>query len=351
MRIQVFYSSAGARILQHIAFWGLSYYILVHVFASSSEIQTTDYIYTIIFLITLAIGVYTNLYLLIPLFLNKRKYLIFGLLFVVCVVSSTWLNLITFSKVIDYLLPGYYFISYFSFADVFKIMLAFAGITSLIKLSKGYFLLLETRNQLMQLKQEKSDAELQALRAQVNPHFLFNCLNSIYSLVLKKSDKAPETVLRLSDILRYILYEARKEKVELMTELLYMQDYIRLQKLRCGPNATVEFRVEGEPNSRRITPLLFLPLIENSFKHGIKGETGPSFVQFTWIISADSVHFVAKNNRGPGDSPDEEKQAGIGLENLTKRLGLAYPGKHHFQITETGEFFSVDLTLQIADEP
>ena len=350
MNFSLFYKPILARLIHHLAFWGLSYYILVHVFASSSEIQPTDQIYTAVFLLIIAIGVYINLYLLIPIFLNTGKYFLYGILLVLCVAGSTWLNQLTFEHIIDLFLPGYYFISYFDFIDLLKFFTAFIGITSLIKLSKGYFLLLETRNQLMKMQKEKSEAELNALRVQVNPHFLFNGLNSIYSLALKHCDKAPETILKLSEILRYIIYETRNDQVDLRKELEYMQHYIDIQRLRSGSNAKIEARISGNPDNRKIAPLLFLPLIENSFKHGIKGETGPVFVVMEWTIGEDFIMFAAENNKGGADDAGLDHHHGIGLENLKQRLNLIYPGKHLFKITETEDRFKVELKIQTTNE-
>lgn len=346
MKTGLILRSLPSRILQHLAFWGLAYYILVHLFASSGEIQPADHIYTAIFLVTVAAGVYVNLAVLIPHLLNPGRFFLYSLALAACVVAGAGFNQLTFSHLVDYILPGYYFISYYSFADILKFMGAFFALTSLLKLARGYFLLMEARNELMQLQKEKSDAELQALRAQVNPHFLFNSLNSIYALVLKRSDKAPETVLRLSEILRYILYETRKEQVELATEIRYMQDYISLQRLRCGEQATIEVSVAGGADRRKTAPLLFLPLIENCFKHGIKGETGPSFVRIAWEIGDRTLRFTTENNIGETDDPEPEQRHGIGIENLRKRLALAYPGKHHLEISDHNDRFIVTLTLE-----
>jgi len=346
MNIHVLQRSIPARIVQHMAFWGLSYFILVHIFASSGEIQTTDHIYTIVFLFSIAIGVYINLTLLIPYFLNRQKYMLYGILAAVNLIACTFLNQLTFTHIIDYILPGYYFISYFEFADLMEFMVAFVGITSLFKLSKGYFLLLEARGQFMQLQKERSEAELQALRTQINPHFLFNSLNSIYSMVLKHSVNAPETILKLSEILRYILYETKKELVDLATELNYMQDYIDLQKIRTGPRAKIEVFISGDVTNRKIAPLLFLPLIENSFKHGIKGETGPAFVVIEWKVEDGRIRFVAENNKGQSMDIPGDNHGGIGLENLKMRLSKTYPGKHHFEITETDDRFKAEMIIQ-----
>jgi len=345
MTVRSLYDSVPARVIQHLAFWGLSYYIMVHVFASSSEIQATDHIYSAIFLFTIAIGVYINLLLLIPVFLNRGRFISYGILLSLCIIAATGLNHLTFSHLIDYLLPGYYFISYFGFDDILKFVVVFVGITSLIKLSKGYFKLLESRNALMKDQKEKSEAELRALRAQVNPHFLFNSLNSIYAMVLKRSENAADMILRLSDILRYILYETRKDRVDLSTELDHMQNYISLQRIRSGPNATIEVRITGEPGKRIIAPLLFLPLIENSFKHGIKAETGPAFVRMEWTIDDSSIRFAVENNKGEAEKEPGHQDHGIGLENLKKRLDMSYPGKHRFEISETEDRFNAELVI------
>ena len=350
MNMDFLQKSVPGRIIQHVVFWGLSWYILVHVFASSSEIQPTDRIYTLVFLFTIALGVYVNLVILIPCFLNRGKYFFYGVLLGICIFAATLLNQLTFSHLIDFFLPGYYFISYFRFDDILKFMVAFIGITSLFKLSKGYFSLLEAKNQLMLLQKERSDAELQALRAQVNPHFLFNSLNSIYGLVLRRSDKAPETILKLSDLLRYILYETRRDRVPLASELDHMLDYIGLQKIRSGPNATFDVMINGEPGNREIAPLLFLPLIENSFKHGIKGETGPAFVTVVWTIDERSILFVAENNKGQAEEINGDDRQGIGLENLRKRLAMTYPGKHRFEIAETENRFKAELLIFTENE-
>jgi sensor histidine kinase YesM len=350
MHFTILYRSVAGRVIQHLAFWGLSYYVLIHVFASSSEIQPTDHLYTAIFLLTVAIGVYANLYLLIPLFLNRKKYLLYAVLLGLCITSGAYLNQVTFEHIIDLFLPGYYFISYFGYIDLLKFFSAFIGITSLVKLSKGYFILLETRNQLMKMQKEKSEAELNALKVQINPHFLFNGLNGIYSLVLNHSDEAPGTILKLSEILRYIIYETRNEMVDLKKELDYMQDYIFIQKLRSGPLAKIDVRISGDPGNRKIAPLLFLPLIENSFKHGIKGETGSTFVIMEWTIGDGFIRFLSENNKGQQDDHEKDRHGGIGLENLKQRLKLTYPEKHHLKITETEDRFKVELTIHTANE-
>jgi two-component system, LytTR family, sensor kinase len=338
------------RWIQHLLFWGISYYVLLHVFASSSEILKIDLIYTAIFLITIAGGVYLNLLLLIPFFLSRRKYILYAILLLFCLFASAGLNMLTFTYLVDYLLPGYYFISYYQFWDILKFLIVFLGVTTLLKLSKGWFLLMETQNYLTKIQKENAETELKTLKAQINPHFLFNCLNSIYSLVLNHSPVAPEVILKLSAFLRYIIYEAAAEYVELSKELNAMKDYVELQILRAGKQATIKFLTEGETDNLRIAPLLFLPLIENSFKHGIKGETGDSFAHIRFSVHEKTVICRIDNNKGSAEQIESGDHHGIGLENLKRRLEMIYPDHHTITINDQGNEYHVTLTIQLNHE-
>jgi LytS/YehU family sensor histidine kinase len=207
-----------------------------------------------------------------------------------------------------------------------KFFFSFILISTLLKLAKGWFQLTEARGNLERLEKMHARAELESLKGQINPHFLFNSLNTLYAMVMKKSDAAPGYILKLSGLLRYLLYETTSPAVDLDKELACMSDYIDLQKLRAGPLATVSFEVSGSCAGKMIAPQLFLPLIENSFKHGIKGETGASFVHIVINISEDAIEFDIRNNCGYVDEVEKKGSSGIGLENLQKRLDLVYPG-------------------------
>jgi len=224
-------------------------------------------------------------------------------------------------------------------------VVAFISITSLIKLSKGWFKLSEANHQLSQLQKEKIETELKALKGQINPHFLFNSMNSIYSLALNRSEKTPEIILKLSDIMRYIIYEANTDFVDLSKEINYLKDYIDLQKLRTDNRASIQFEINGALDNIRVAPLLFFPLVENSFKHGIKGATGKSFVTINLQISDNLVKFIIENNKGITDNVEKKEYKGIGLDNVKKRLEMTYPDKHELSITNTDDIFKVELTI------
>jgi sensor histidine kinase YesM len=333
------------RVLHHTLFWGISYFVLLQLFSSSSQIVKIDYIYTAIFLVAIVVCVYINLLILIPKFLSKKRYILYGVgvLFVIAVCSE--LNIFIFDKLINYVLPDYYFISYYEFVDISKFTVTYVFVTSLLKLSKGWFQLSEANRQLSELQKEKIESELKILKGQINPHFLFNSMNSIYSLALNHSEKTPDIVLKLSDIMRYIIYEASRDFVDLTKEIKYLEDYIVLQKLRADSRATIKFEITGELKNIQIAPLLFFPLVENSFKHGIKGSTGKSFVLIHLEASEKKITFVIENNKGCVDNVEKKEYKGIGLENIKKRLAMIYPNDHDLKITDLNETFKVELVI------
>ena len=338
------------RWLQHILFWGIAFYLLLHLFSGPSETHSIDWLYTGVFLFTVAVGVYINLLVLIPVFLSHRKYFLYLLLLCITITASAELNILAFSRYHDFLFPGYYFISDYGFTDVIKIVIAFTLLTSLLKFSKGWFLLAEAKTRMEKLQKEQLETELKVLKSQINPHFLFNSLNNIYALVIKKSDQAPGAILKLSGFMRYILYETSGEYVALDTELTYLQDYTDLQKLRAGKDANIRFSVEGNPARKKIAPLLLLPLVENSFKHGIKGETGPSFVNAELHIGDRTMEFSIENNIGETDPVEKKDSGGIGLDNLKQRLDRLYPDNHSISINDSGGIFSVKLIVPLLNE-
>jgi len=336
-----------SRLLQHLGFWVLAFYVLLRIFSPQTGISKIDLVYTLIFTATMLPGIYLNLFLFIPRFLSLKRYGAYALLLLLTIFATAGLNILTFSKLTDIFLPGYYFISYYELSDLVKFSLVFTGITTLLKLSKGWFMLMEARNQLARLEKQNAETRLEALKNQVNPHFLFNSLAGIYSLVLQNSSKAPEAVLRLSDFLRYVLYETSPPLVDLSKELSAMTDYVELQKLRAGRDAEISFDIPGESGKWQVAPLIFLPLIENCFKHGIKGSAGPVFARMAFSISADSLEACFENNKGITADEGARTSPGIGLVNLRDRLDLLYPGRYELKINTDNERFTVKLTIPL----
>jgi sensor histidine kinase YesM len=318
-------------------FWVISYFVLLNMFAGSSHWQKIDYIYTSIFIATIIISVTINAWLLMPEFLKKKKYVAYCVLTVFNISGVAFFNHLLFDKLIDHILPDYYFISYYSYVDLLKFFVTFVGLTTLIHLSWEWFQLQETKHRYARLEREKIEAEYRALSNQVNPHFLFNSLTVLYSLSLRNSTETSGAVLKLSDILRYVIYESATGKVSIRSEAELIQNYIDLQRHRIHPLTEVKFIIDIDNDKTPIVPMILLPLVENSFKHGAKGE-----VQ----TEGDVINFSIINNK-PEESGTVE-EGGIGLSNIKNRLQLIYPGRHVFEIEERDKTFSVRLTLQVA---
>ncbi|GAB3662275.1 hypothetical protein GCM10028791_37240 [Echinicola sediminis] len=326
----------------------MAYFVLVNLFANNSQIYPVDRIYTLIFMVTLAIPVYLNLSWSIPQLLRPAKYLHFSLAVIMALLLGIGFNLLLFNHLIDFLLPGYYFISYYTVWDLAKFFSAFLLASSLLKLSKEWFQLLEAKQELSELEKEKTAIELKALRSQINPHFLFNSLNLLYTMALNKASETPEVIIKLSDLLRYAIYEANKELVKLSLEVEQVHNYLDLQRHRMEEGSTISFEKQVE-HDVLVPPMLLIPLIENSFKHGIKGNVADTFIHMELISKREKLLFTIENNKGEtGDLGDKEDH-GVGLENIKNRLKLLYPGKHKFLISENEHTFKVNLEIHYED--
>lgn len=334
------------RWLQHLLFWIFSFYVLSKTFAYGDEVLLVDWVYTFLFHLSLWLAVYPNLVWLIPGLLRKGKYWNYGCLLIASILMSIGFNVFTFNYLSDILFPGYYFISYYNFFDLLKFTSTYAGITTLLKLSKGWFKYQESQRLIDKLYHEKLDTELAALKAQVNPHFLFNSLNNIYALSLDQDKRTPALILGLSDMMRYLLYESDPEKVPLKKEIAHLKNYVDLQRLSAEEEVQIEFNIFGDPSAKEIAPLLFLPIIENGFKHGIKGDIEGAFIRIKLDIHATFLTLEVTNNKGQHEEAELEKPKGIGLKNLRQRLALLYPGKHILEIKEDHQIFSVLLKLE-----
>lgn len=337
-------------VLQHLLFWSLAWYILLKLFSNSSETTSIDYIYITIFMIPVAASVYINILLLIPKLLSTSRYFSYFLFLLMTVAFFAWVNMILFSDLIDYILPGYYFISYFDYDDLLKIFAAFTVITTLLELSKAWFRLAEASNRITLLEKERTEAELIWLRNQINPHFLFNSLNSLYSLVMTGSGNASAYVLKLSEFLRYSLYETSSSLVALERELQSINNFIEIQKLRLGGNVSVDFIIDGDPAGKTIAPLLFLPVIENTFKHGILPGGAKAQINISIKIYDGRILLKTENPASLSKPKTASEMSGIGLENLRKRLQRLYPEDHTLNFEHQADTFVVKLIIPLKDE-
>ena len=195
-----------------------------------------------------------------------------------------------------------------------------------------------------QLEKQAVEAELTNLKSQINPHFLFNTLNNIHTLVYKQAPAAPEAVMHLASLMRYMIYESNAATVPLAREMDYLQDYVSLQQLRYRNSPVVDLQIAGETESCYIAPLLFIHLLENAYKHS-PARLEPGDLKVRVQVKGDTLAFSVQNPiaKKPANLLDET--GGIGLPNVRKRLALLYPDQHKLTIQDTGETFTVNLTI------
>ena len=205
--------------------------------------------------------------------------------------------------------------------------------------------LLRTREHLSELKEEKLKAELASLKSQINPHFLFNTLNSIYGLSMKKDDRAPAAIINLSGLMRYVIKDAHDYKIPLNKELEYIRNYLELQKARIGNTTRVEYYCAGEPANKEIAPLILITYIENAFKYGVNPDEKDGVVEVKILVIDTGLAMSVYNRKVPVAKNFES--TGIGVSNTGQRLRLLYPGKHGIVVKENEKAYFLQLTLDL----
>ena len=216
-----------------------------------------------------------------------------------------------------------------------------------IKQVKRSFFVQQEKNDLEKIKLttelKLKEAELKLLKAQIQPHFLFNTLNNLYGLTLEKSNEAPNLVLRLSDILDYILYRCNEKYVPLNEEIKNLKNYIEIEKIRHTSRLRVEVSVPEENHPVKIAPLLLIPFVENAFKHGVSNNPGKAYIKLELKIIGNAIHFDLINFKNPFRV---NEKSGIGLENVRKRLELLYPENYDLQIENKKKEFHIHLVIK-----
>jgi LytS/YehU family sensor histidine kinase len=195
-----------------------------------------------------------------------------------------------------------------------------------------------------QLKNEHAKAELSLLKSKVDPHFFFNTLNNLYGLTVEKSEKAPDVILKLSDIMRYVIYEGDEERVQLKKEIEYLEKYIEIHKIRFQKKVDITFDKQVENDLVHIAPLLLVTLVENAFKHGVEQLSDNAFLKIGLRAREKELEFTVKNNF---KEKDKKAKSGIGLKNLRKRLHFIYPEKHELVLEKKDSVFTAVLKLRL----
>jgi LytS/YehU family sensor histidine kinase len=290
--------------------------------------------------------VYLNLFYLIPNYLARHAFVYFGLVLAVCAIVTPIEVLVFYLKYYD--------------ESVYRTRVASVQVQLAIFLGNVFVTILSTllrvimdwwryQTEKQRLLAQTAQSELRFLKSQINPHFLFNTLNNLYALTLKKSDKAPEIVLKLSEIMRYMLYECNERRVLLSKEIHYIQNYLDLERLRQPKEADIHFTTEGHISEQMVAPLLFVPFLENSFKHGLNTHVqGGGFVRLHLRVSGEDLEFFIENSKAESiPRQNHPRSGGIGLVNVRQRLELLYPENHTLTVSDQPHRYAVTLQLKM----
>jgi two-component system LytT family sensor kinase len=331
------------RILQHSVFWISQLVFYAVIYGSYADNYGQTFYEEALYLPVKIVFTYFVMYYLLPILLAGKYVHFFSLFIAGSLVAGVAQRYIAFN--FDY--PIYYpealRDSFFWFPKISKMIAGIYPYTFFavaIKLLKYWY---ENKQAQQILLQDKLQAELKFLKTQIHPHFLFNTLNNLYALTLKKSDLAPPMVLKLSELINYMLYECREDEVLLEKEIKFIQNYIDIEQLRYGDKLDLELNIRGNANGRRIAPLLLLPFTENCFKHGASLELDQSWVKLDIEVLPDRTIFKVENNKVAGIS--RSRIQGIGINNAKRRLDLMYPNEHELKIINGDETFLVILTI------
>lgn len=294
-------------------------------------------------IVLLMVIAYLNLHYFLPRYLLKKRYVAYFS----AVLLSVFGYLVA-QSLFDFYLYGYV-IGPMRNSDLMEALsfnffstLWYIGLMLALKLSMDWY---SQQLAIQKITVEKLNAEVNFLRAQVNPHFLFNALNNLYALTLKKSTLAPDVVLKLSEMMEYMLYDSNDTKVLLEKEIAYLNNYMELERLRFSDKAVISLNVTGALNGHEIAPLLLLPLVENAFKHGLSKQTNDSWLSVDITLNATTLT-VGVGNSKPVTVVRRSK-GGIGLVNLRKRLELLYPDRYQLTLEDKKNSFQARLVIKL----
>ncbi|BDC98587.1 sensor histidine kinase [Persicobacter psychrovividus] len=315
----------------------------------------------ILIIVGMTIVIAINIKYLIPHFLHDRKWWLYfgGALLAVVVVSYIYNHLDQslmehYSNLIDrremrryrrpksnLSYPLKQIVHYTVFPQFMQFLLVLF-LSTAFEMTKYAF---QKSREAVALREQTLQSELNFLKSQINPHFLFNALNNIYTLAYLKSDKAPEMILKLSDMLRYILYDCKAELVPVDREVQYLQDYIQLQLLKSERPLDIELQLQTPLSGATVPPMIFIPFVENAFKHS-KIEDKQGWIRINLFLEAEALIFRVENSK-PSQPFRKDNVGGIGLRNVERRLSLLYPNSHQLEVEDDQDRFLVHLSLNL----
>ncbi len=341
------------RWLTHFLFWvGLFFLFVVLAALNSGTIKP----HIIIYLASLPsqmLAAYVFNYYQLPQLLYKKKYVLFAFSLIVSIYIFSALGRISVVHIAepfvrtDFVQESISEIlsdTVYLFSVYFTSTYVYAFIMMLIKAVKTRF---EEKQLIEELQKEKITNELKFLKGQIQPHFLFNTLNNLYALTLSKSDLAPIVVLKLSDLLDFILYQSDQSSIPVSKEIELIEGFIELETLRYGEKISINFKHEAPHNNMQIPPLLLLPLVENAFKHGVSGSAEKARIEIDLKVTKDQLYFKIYNTKPKNVVPNGLDRNGIGTANLKRQLALKYPNNHRLEIEEAEDDYTVELVINL----
>lgn len=345
MKLRSVTSVLAGRISRNILFW-----LLYAFYADNSTAHFfPSYLLLLITLfITYGIPGYINNLWLIPNFFLKRKYLAYCGLFIVLLALAA-----IFSYYGTHFLNSTFpFVNYMgALKNAPVVYHAFPAMLTFVLLVLGKFTgdAVQHSIQLEDLERQRVESELESLRSQVNPHFLFNALNTIYGMARRNHTQTADAVLKLSDILRHSLYECDEKMISLKQEIAFVKQYIEFTQLRLHNKEQLQVSWSVPENKQNIAPLLLVPFIENAIKHGLGKHANNSWVTVDLQLTGNDLLFQCANSNynGQKNNPPAPQHSGIGLKNVIRRLEILYPGKHELEIKNNGEIYSVQLKISL----
>ena len=342
------YFSGRLGYVWHVVFWLLySADELLSLAGVTAELEYGFWGY-LIYIAPIVALAYVNLGFLVPRYLQNGKFgrFFFGAVgialvypLVMLLVEDLIVQIFGGSEgSIEYVETFGDYLSYYIYLTLEMVFIL--GTTTSLKLFKALVL---AQKRIQTLENKKLQAELDFLKAQINPHFLFNSINNIYVLTRVDPKKASETILKFSDLLSYQLYDCAKPEVSLRKEVEYLRNFLDLQRIR-KENASISFEVTGEPNGIMIPPFLFITFVENAVKHG-NSLREDGYIEVKMAIQDKEIEFMAVNSKG--EPLPESESSGLGLENARRRLDLMYPGKHRLLIEDMADSFAIQLNIKL----
>ncbi len=295
-------------------------------------------------LVILGFAVYYNVYYLVPNYLARKRFFPYmGMLLLLTMIITPIESFLLFVKSSGKPEIQAGILRELNLAFVPNFLLL--GVSTVVKITTDWY---KNMREKQEIETETMQSELRFLKSQINPHFLFNTLNSLYALTLKKDDKAPEIVLKLSEMMRYMLYECNERQVLLSKEVNYIRNYLDLEKLRQGDKMSINFTVEGNIHNQMIAPLMFIPFVENCFKHGVGHHIEKGYVNIVLKVDENNLDLRAENSKSENMPRQRHaRSGGIGLVNVRRRLDLLYPKRYSLDIEDNPNSYVVNLKIQL----